>query len=114
MRHSKGAPEKFISEVVPKLEEYSQSSTRGIANVIHNAQAQKVSDLDAFLKSRKFTASDIAATKSAFEADEGKGRPMETVWDVVTGITARARGLQHQDSRVAMERTAGDILDLAK
>ena len=31
---------------------------------------------------------------------------METIWDAVTGITAYARGIQHQDARVEVERIA--------
>ena len=35
------------------------------------------------------------------------------VWDVATGVTAYARGVQYQDERVALERKAGEIIDLA-
>ncbi len=41
-----------------------------------------------------------------------EGRPIETVWDAVTGITAYSKGLAFQDQRVALETKAGALLDL--
>ena len=52
------------------------------------------------------------AIKAAHLADEQ--RPIETLWDVATGATAYARGISFQDERVAIEREAGKIIDLAK
>lgn len=49
--------------------------------------------------------------KAVHEAEEG--RPIETVWDVATAATAYARGLEHQDKRVEIEREAGKLLKLA-
>ena len=112
IRHSKYAPERFVDAVVPAIEQYASSSARGINETLLAAQKRKVDDVDAFLKSRKFSMSDIAATKAAHMADEQ--RPMETIWDVVTGITARARNFANQDDRVHLEREAGKVLDLVK
>jgi hypothetical protein len=39
-----------------------------------------------------------------------EGRPMETRWDAVTGLTALARNLGNQDERVRLERKAGALL----
>ena len=78
---------------------------------IQAAQQKKVDDLDAFLKARKFTASQVGGIRAAHAADEG--RPMETLWDVATGVTAYARGIVHQDDRVDIERRGGEILALA-
>jgi hypothetical protein len=36
----------------------------------------------------------------------------ETLWDAVTAVTAHARSIGHQDTRVAMERIGGKLLDL--
>ena len=41
----------------------------------------------------------------------GEGHPARSVWDMVQGITAVARGKGHQDERLAMERRAGQLLD---
>lgn len=43
--------------------------------------------------------------------DEAK--PIETIWDAVTGATAYARQLVYVDARVDVERKAGDLLRLA-
>jgi hypothetical protein len=42
-----------------------------------------------------------------------EGRPIETLWDATTAVTAYARGIQWQDDRVAIEREGGRILALA-
>lgn len=60
----------------------------------------------------RFTKNQVSAIKLSFYADEGE-RPMESLWDVVVGATAYARGLNNQDNRVAVERTAGKIMELA-
>lgn len=62
-----------------------------------------------FLKNR-FTVSQANAIKAAHEREEG--RPIETIWDVVTGTTAYAKTIPHQDDRVFIERAAGKVLDL--
>jgi hypothetical protein len=53
----------------------------------------------------------IARSQAAHELEEG--RPMETLWDAVCGITAAAKSINTQDDRVAWERAGGRLLDLA-
>ena len=111
LRHTVSAPEKWLDNVEPLLMEYANSSAAPVEETIRNAQAKKLdSDLDDFLKSRKFNKSQISAIKATHEAEEG--RPIETVWDAVTGVTAYAKTIQYQDDRVAVERAGGKILDL--
>lgn len=109
IRHTQGAPDRWIEEVVPAINEYARSSTAGVKQAIEAAQRKRVDDLDLFLKNR-FTTSQIVGIKAAHMMDEQ--RPMETVWDVTTGVTAYARGIQYQDERVKIEREAGKILKL--
>jgi hypothetical protein len=40
-------------------------------------------------------------------------RPIESLWDAATGITAYAREIAHTDDRVRLEREAGKVLKLA-
>jgi RNAse (barnase) inhibitor barstar len=40
-------------------------------------------------------------------------RPIETLWDAVTGVTAVAREIEWQDERVKLETVGGDLLKLA-
>lgn len=111
LRHTVSAPDKWLDNVEPLLMEYANSSAAPVEETIRNAQAKKLdSDLDDFLKSRKFNKSQISAIKATHEAEEG--RPIETIWDATVGVTAYAKTIQYQDDRVAVERAGGKILDL--
>jgi hypothetical protein len=50
----------------------------------------------------------VPLVEKAFLDDEN--RPMETLWDVVTGITAYSRTIQHTDERMVLDKAAGDLL----
>ena len=111
IRHTAGAPSRWIEQVLPALDSYSKASAAPIIEAIAEAKRQKIQDdLDSFLAAR-FTKNLVEPIKAAFEADEN--RPIETRWDVVTGATAYARTIEHQDYRVKIERTAGDLLRIA-
>lgn len=110
IRHTASAPDRWIEEVAPAIEAYAESSTAGVVEAIGAAQNKKVDDVDEFLKSR-FTSTQASAIKAAHLADEQ--RPIETLWDVATGVTAYARGISYQDERVKLEREAGKVLKLA-
>lgn len=108
IRHTSGAPDKWLERVVPVLADYSEASAQPVQDAIATAQARKVTgDLDEFLAAR-FGRSLVDPITSAHLADEG--RPMETLWDVATGATAYARTIGNQDARVALERKAGLLL----
>lgn len=110
IRHTASAPDKWIEEVTPALESYATASTKSITSALDAARAKRIDDVDAFL-TKRFTKSQASAIKAVHLAEED--RPIETLWDAVTGATAYARGIQYQDDRVALERKAGSILDLA-
>lgn len=110
VRHSSGAPDRWIEEVAPAIERYAQSSTVGIVKAIADAKAARIDDVSEFL-SKRFTQSQTVAIEAAHIADEG--RPIETLWDAATGATAYARSIGNQDDRVAIERKAGLILKAA-
>jgi hypothetical protein len=80
-----------------------------IENAVKNAQARRL-DEDQVEKIlvKRFTKNQAKAIKLAHFNDEDK--PIESTWDLVTGITAYARGYKHQDQRVQLEREAGKIL----
>jgi len=59
------------------------------------------------MQKRGFTKSEAESSIRTANQEEGGCR---TVWDVVCGITAFARGIQHADSRVVMERKAGKLM----
>lgn len=109
--HSASAPSKWLEKIAPAIEAYANASAEPIKAVIESAQKKKVDDIDKFLKERKFTKSQITGIKQVHLAEEG--RPMESLWDVTTGITAFARLLPHQDARVELERAGGEVFGLA-
>jgi hypothetical protein len=114
IRHTSGAPHRFVEEMAPAIELYAQAATNSIVDAITAAQAKRIGDqddVDAFLR-RRFTAGQVKAIKLAHEVEEA--RPIETIFDAVTGATAYAKGLKHQDSRVGLEETAGKMLDLVR
>ena len=114
LRHTASAPDRWIEEVVPAIEDYANSGTASIVLALENAKAKKIGnadDVDKFLRSR-FTKSQATAIKAAHLADEQ--RPIESLWDAATGATAYARGIAFQDDRVAIEREAGKIIDMAQ
>lgn len=110
IRHTAGAPDRWMEDVTPILQEYSEASAQPVLQAIENAQARRLDDVDAFLANR-FGKTMVAALKDRHEIEEG--RPIETLWDVTTAITAAARDVTHQDRRVEMERQAGKIMEMA-
>lgn len=110
LRHTKSAPDRWLEEISPVLMEYSNASAAPIEQTIREAQRKRVDDdLDAFLRNR-FTTAEAKAIQAAHEREEG--RPIETIWDAVTGATALAKTIEHQDARVDLERKGGKLLDL--
>lgn len=110
IRHTASAPDRWIEEVAPAIEAYANSSAAGVKAAIEDARSKRIDDIGTFLRNR-FTVGQVKGIQAAHMADEQ--RPMETVWDAVTGITAYARGVQWQDERVKLEREAGKLLRAA-
>jgi hypothetical protein len=110
IRHTASAPDKYLEQAAPAILAMANASTVGMVDMLKAAQAKKVANLDEFLNNR-FSRSQTSAIKAAHMADEQ--RPIETLWDVSTGITAYARNIQHTDDRVKLEREAGKVLKLA-
>lgn len=108
IRHTASAPDRFIEEAAPALLAYASASSSGVLNVLEAARSAKLEKVDQFLANR-FGAR-IADRIKAVHVEE-EGRPIETVWDAVTGATAYARSIPWTVDRVAFEETAGDLLD---
>lgn len=111
VRHTVSAPDRFLEEVTPAIEAYRNASTNGVRQAITDARNARIDNIEDFLNKR-FSKRQSQAIISSFASDEE--RPMENLWDVATGVTAYARGIEYQDQRVELEREAGKILDLAK
>jgi hypothetical protein len=110
VRHTASAPIKWLDEVQPVLEAYANGSAKPVEDAIAAAQSKKVDDVEEFLAER-FSKRLVSQISKIHEVEEG--RPIETLWDVSTAVTAYARGLGHQDARVELERQAGEVMRLA-
>lgn len=113
IRHTANAPDRWIEEVAPAIEAYANKSTAGIEHAISLARTNRFDDGDhvrEFL-AKRFTKGQAEGIMAAHIADED--RPIESLWDATVGATAYARGIQHQDARVDIERKAGKILSAA-
>jgi hypothetical protein len=110
IRHTASAPDKFIEEMTPALKAYMAQPMDGIEAAVTAARARRIEKLDDFLANR-FGKRLVDHLKLTHDAEEG--RPIETLWDATTAATAYARGMAHQDERVAIERKAGELLRAA-
>ncbi len=111
IRHTSGAPDRWIEEVTPVLREYAEGSAKPVLQAIEDARSKRIEvDLDQFL-AKRFGKSLVPALKAVHETEEG--RPIETLWDVTVAATAHARSLPNNDKRLELERAAGELLKQA-
>jgi hypothetical protein len=112
MRHSKFAAHRFAHEATPALEQFARSSPAPFMAGIKAAREQIVArnneDRVGFLRKRGFAG--IEATKIIATALTEEGRPPESIFDFVQGITALARSKMHQDARLGLESKAAMLL----
>jgi hypothetical protein len=115
IRHSKYAANRFAHEAAPALTRFANSSPMPFVNGIKAARAQIVARTDEdrsdFLRKRGFGKAETAKIIETVLVEEG--RPPESVFDFVQGITAFARGKTQQDARLDLEGRAKKILDRA-
>jgi hypothetical protein len=113
IRHSSGAPGRYLDEVVPAIEAIASSSTIGIEQAIEQARRSRLGNEDDVTEwlTKRYTKERSQALSMVHFAEEG--RPIENLWDVNVAVTAYARQLEHQDARVDLERDAGKVLALA-
>lgn len=110
MRHTSGVHHRFAETMLPAIKAYADSKSGPVAETIAAAQLKVLGDkVDEFLRNRfGERAEQIQAVHLAEE-----GRPINTLWDAVTGATAFARSIGVQNERVKVEREAGKILQMA-
>lgn len=113
IRHSKHAPARFMEEVRPALQSYSDDGTLRFLEGVEKAKAAKVAADDEealdFLRKREFSKTRAKSILEAVEKEEG--RPARSAWDFAQGITAIARDELNTDTRLDLELEAGKILD---
>lgn len=115
IRHSKFAANRFAHEAAPALEHFADSSPmpflRGIKTARERIVARKDEDRETFLRKRGFSKAETAKIVATVLNEEG--RPPETIYDFVQGITAFARTRTNQDSRLEVEGKARKLLETA-
>ena len=112
IRHSKFAARRFVHEAAPALERFANASTTPFTNGIRAARetivARKDEDRETFLRKRGF--SKLETGKIIATVLKEEGRPPESIFDFVQGITALARDKRQQDARLDLETKAGRLL----
>jgi len=115
IRHSKYAANRFAHEAAPALLNFANSSPLPFVNGIKAARERIVArndeDRTDFLRRRGFSKAETGKIIDTVLAEEG--RPPESIFDFVQGITAVARDKPHQDARLDMEAKAKKLLDRA-
>jgi hypothetical protein len=115
IRHSKFAAQRFAHEAAPALTSFANSSPApfiaGIKAARERIVARTDDDREAFLRKRGFSKSETAKIVETVLHEEG--RPPESVFDFVQGITALARGKAHQDARLELEGRAKRLFERA-
>ncbi|KXF78101.1 hypothetical protein ATN84_23265 [Paramesorhizobium deserti] len=115
IRHSKFAAHRFAHEAAPALANFANSSPSSFIAGIHAARERIVArndeDRQTFLRRRGFSRVETGKIIETVLFEEG--RPPESVFDFVQGITALARGKAHQDTRLELEGKAKKLLESA-
>lgn len=114
IRHSKFAAQRFAHEAAPSLANFARSSPApfiaGVKAARERIVARKDDERESFLRKRGFSKAEAAKVIAAV-LDEA-GRPPESIFDFVQGITAIARAKPHQDARLELEGKAKALMDL--
>ncbi len=113
IRHSKHAANRFAREAAPALTRFADSSpapfVQGIRAARERIVARTDEDRTGFLRKRGFSKAETGRIVETVLAEEG--RPPESVFDFVQGITAVARTKTQQDARLMMEGRAKALLE---
>lgn len=113
IRHSKFAAQRFTHEAAPALTSFANSSpapfVAGIKAARERIVARDDEDREDFLRKRGFSKPETARIIETVLQEEG--RPPESLFDFVQGITALARNKPHQDTRLELEGKAKKLLD---
>ncbi|MCP2138641.1 hypothetical protein J2S28_005765 [Rhizobium sp. SLBN-94] len=115
IRHSKFAAQRFAHEAAPALTSFANSSPApfiaGIKAARERIVARKDDDRETFLRRRGFSKGETGKVIEMVLSEEG--RPPESIFDFVQGITALARTKTNQDTRLELEGKAKRLLESA-
>ena len=112
IRHSKFAAHRFAHQAAPALQRFADSSPAAFVSGVRAAREQVVArkdeDRESFLRKRGFSKPETEKIIGTVLKEEG--RPPESVFDFVQGITALARSKTHQDARLELEGRAAKLM----
>jgi len=115
IRHSKFAAQRFAHEAAPALTSFANSSpapfVAGIKAAREKIVASTDEDRESFLRRRGFSKAETGRIIETVLSEEG--RPPESIFDFVQGMTAHARTKAHQDTRLELEGKAKTLLERA-
>jgi hypothetical protein len=113
IRHSKFAAQRFAHEAAPALTSFANSSPApfiaGIKAARERIVARKDDDRETFLRKRGFSKGETGKVIEMVLSEEG--RPPESIFDFVQGITALARTKTNQDTRLELEGKAKKLVE---
>jgi hypothetical protein len=115
IRHSKFAAQRFAHEAAPALTSFANSSPApfiaGIKAAREKIVARTDEERESFMRKRGFSKAETGKIIETVLQEEG--RPPESIFDFVQGMTAHARAKAHQDSRLGLEAKAKTLLEKA-
>jgi len=116
IRHTSNGPWRFDADAIPALNAYCEAGDFAEIAVIKRASENILlpngtrDELSEWLNRQgKFTKSEVTGCYDFAKAEEGD---CKTLWHVVQGLTAYARGYDYVDARVDLEKRAGKLLEL--
>jgi hypothetical protein len=116
IRHTSGAPGRFIHEGVPMLKAIAEASPQREEELFARATQVKIGrdedSIKAWLTKKAFTVQQANAVIR--QARQDTGELPDTVWDVVQAGTAMAKRLTHTDSRMKEEEKFGRLMKYAE
>ncbi|MGH7024208.1 MAG: DUF932 domain-containing protein [Caulobacteraceae bacterium] len=112
IRHSKFAADRFAHQAAPALEAFANASPAPFVAGVRAAREAIVARDDegreGFLRGRGFSRAESQKIIAQVLGEEG--RPPESIFDFVQGITAVARARPHQDARLELEGRAARLM----
>jgi hypothetical protein len=116
IRHTSGGPTRFDTEALPGLLKYVNTSAAPETALILKAQdwllpVTEEKEMVKWLQEKKFTKTEAVESIAFAKKEEGDCR---TLWQVVQGATAYARGFDFADARVELETKAGNLMNIIK
>jgi len=111
--HRLKAPDRFYRDAIPILNRFveNRSLAESVKDAVGRAMQTKVGtsieEILGWFAAKPFTKREVIA---GYQAGQTEGEDTSTVWGMLQGLTAHARGLKHTDTRVGLERRAGALL----